>query len=86
MQSCHVARKSIKIVAQSFILEGFGVTSGSLWAPNGTPEAVFSEVNILMKKGFGNNGGEPKTMGKNGGGVPLKQLKSWSLGGWRLGG
>ena len=67
MQSRHVARKAIKIVARSSILEGFGVTSGSLWAPNGTPEAVFSEVKILMKKGFGNNGQERR---ERGGGSP----------------
>ncbi len=30
-----------KMMAQGSNLEGFGVTSGSLWAPNGTPEAVF---------------------------------------------
>ncbi len=58
MQSRHVARKGIKMVARTSIMEGFGVTLGSLWAPNGTPEAFFLEGNILMKKGFGNNGQE----------------------------
>ena len=33
-------------------MEGFGVTVVSLWAPNGTPEAVPFEVEILMAKRF----------------------------------
>ena len=33
-------------------MEGFGVTVVSFWTPNGTPEAVLLEVEILMAKRF----------------------------------
>ena len=66
MQSRNVARTKLKWSPGA----PFWNALDSLWAPNGTPEAVCSEVKILMKKGFGNNGREPKTMGKSGGGSP----------------
>ena len=52
MQCCLVATKDRKNSDRGAILEGFGVTVVSLWAPNETPEAVLFEVEILMAKRF----------------------------------
>ena len=41
MQSRLVARKVTEMGARGSILEGFGITLGSLLAPNGHPEAVW---------------------------------------------
>ena len=43
-------KKSSKIVTLSSILEWLGVALGSLWSPNGTPEAFSLEVEILITK------------------------------------
>ena len=69
MQCCLVAAKDRKNSAPGVILEGFGVTVVSLWAPNGTPEAVLLEVEILMAKRFQQ---EQARAGESRGGVPLK--------------
>ena len=65
MQCCLVAAKHRKNSARGVILDVFGVTMVSLWAPNGTPEAILLEVEILMAKGFlqeqaGAGGGSPQ--------------------------
>ena len=66
-------------------MEGFGVTVVSLWAPNGTPEAVLLEVEILMAKRFQQ---EQAGAGKSRGGGPLKtyyitEARRLEAGGWR---
>ena len=53
--------------APGIILEGFGVTVVSLWAPNGTPEAVLLETEILMAKRFRQ---QQAVAGKGRGGSP----------------
>ena len=50
MQCCLVAAEKRKNCAPGVTLEGLGVTVVSLWAPNGTPEAVLLKVEILMAK------------------------------------
>ena len=41
MQSRLVAKEVIKMGARGSILEAFGGHFGPVWAPNGTPEAIF---------------------------------------------
>ena len=84
MQCCLAAAKDRKNKAQGVTLEGFGITVVSLWTPNGTPEAVLFEVEILMAKrslqeraGAGESGRE--RAGGSRGGVPLKLTKDWRL-------
>ena len=50
MQCRLVARKVTKMVTLTSILEWLGVALGSLWSPNGTPEALVLEVEILIAK------------------------------------
>ena len=52
MSCCPVAAKDRKNSAPGVILEGFGVTVVSLWAPNGIPESVPLEFGSLMAKRF----------------------------------
>ena len=73
MQCCLVAAKDRKNCAPGVILEGFGVTVVSLRAPNGTPEAVLLEVEILMAKRFQQ---EQAGAGESRGGGPLDKLKT----------
>ena len=47
---CNVALLPKKNEKQCLTFGAFGVTVVSLWAPNGTPEAVLLEVEILMAK------------------------------------
>ena len=72
MQCCLVAAKDRKNTAPGVILEGFGVTVVSLWAPNGTPEAVLLEVEILMAKRFQQEQAGAGESRQEQGGVPLK--------------
>ena len=87
MQCCLVAARDRKNRAPGVILEGFGLTVVSLWTPNGRPEAVLFEVEILMAKRFWQ---EWAGAGKSGqeragaGGVPLKLTKDWRLEARRL--
>ena len=81
MQCCLAAAKDRKNKAQGVILEGFGITVVSLWTPNGTPEAVLFEVEILMAK---RSLQECARAGGSRGGVPLKLTKDWRLEARRL--